>query len=214
MDDTTRCSESQEEPVPPVSTMRSLYEVCQQVTDGRRAGGKRYDVAGVLVVLVLAKLAGMKSILGASDWIEDQAALLREGLHLSWKRMPCANPYSYVLARLDSQQVNAVLAAWFVRHDAQSRCGQEPSRLVEQASQRRVHLAIDGKALRGTGKQALGGEDPQKQVLQISEVQTGLVLQQCPIATKRNARQYAQAAVDRGIVQRTHSHRRRRPKLS
>jgi hypothetical protein len=95
MDYTTRCSESQEEPVPPVSTMRSLYEVCQQVTDGRRAGGKRYDGAGVLVVLVvlvLVKLAGMKSILGASDWIEDQAALLREGLHLSWKRMPCANP--------------------------------------------------------------------------------------------------------------------------
>jgi DDE_Tnp_1-associated len=186
MDYTTLCSENQDEPVPSMNTMRSLYEVCQQVTDGRRARGKRYDVAGVLVVLVLAKLAGMKSILGASDWIEDQAALLREGLHLSWKRMPCANTYSYVLARLDSQKVNTVLAAWFVRHEAQSRCGQEPSRLVAQASRRRVHLAIDGKALRGTGKQALGGEDPQKQVLHIYEVQTGIVLQQCPIATKRN----------------------------
>jgi DDE_Tnp_1-associated len=102
MDYTTLCSENQDEPVPSMNTMRSLYEVCQQVTDGRRTRGKRYDVAGVLVVLVLAKLAGMKSILGASDWIEDQAALLREGLHLSWKRMPCANTYSYVLARLDS----------------------------------------------------------------------------------------------------------------
>ena len=59
MDYTTLCAESQEEPALSANTMRSLYEVCQQVTDGRRARGKRYEVAGVLVVLVLAKLAGM-----------------------------------------------------------------------------------------------------------------------------------------------------------
>jgi hypothetical protein len=49
----------------------------------------------LLVVLVLAKLAGMQSLLGASEWIADQEALLREGLQLSWKRMPCTNTYSY-----------------------------------------------------------------------------------------------------------------------
>src|SRR5205823_5570643 len=137
--------------------MHSLYEVCQQLVDGRCARGKRYDLAGLLVVLVLAKLAGMKSLLGASDWIKDQEAFLREGLHLSWKRMPCANTYSYALARLDSQQVNAALAAWFVRKEAESRCGEEPSRLAMQPSERHVHLAVDGKALKGTSKQAYGG---------------------------------------------------------
>jgi hypothetical protein len=96
--------------------------------------------------------------------------------------MPCANTYKYVLARLDSQQVNAQLAAWLVRTEAQSRCGEEPSRLVVQANQRSVHLAIDGKALKGTGKQIYEGEEPQKQVLHVYEVQTGMVLQQCPIA--------------------------------
>lgn len=59
MDSPTLCAESKDEPALAVSTMRSLYEVCQQVTDGRRARGKRYDVAGVLVVLVLAKLANL-----------------------------------------------------------------------------------------------------------------------------------------------------------
>jgi DDE_Tnp_1-associated len=186
MDYTTLGAESKEEQSQPVSQMHSLYEVCRQVTDGRKARGKRYDVAGVLAVLVLAKLAGMKSVLGASDWSADQATMLREGLHLSWKRMPCANTYSYVLAHLDSDKVNSILAAWLVRSEAQSRCGQEPSRLVTQASQRSTHLAIDGKALKGTGKQVYGGEDPQKQVLHVYEVQTGIVLQQCPIATKRN----------------------------
>src|SRR3989442_11328908 len=90
--------------------------------------------------------------------LEDQEAFLRERLQLSWKRMPCANTYSYALARLDSQQVNAALAAWCLRKEAESRCAGEPSRLAGQASERHVHLAIDGKVLRGTGKQAYGGE--------------------------------------------------------
>lgn len=128
MDDTTLCAESKDEAVASASAMQSFYEVCQQVTDGRRARGKRYEVAGVLVVLVVAKLAGMTSVLGASDWMKDQAAQLCAGLHLSWKWMPCANTYSYVLARLDSQKGNTMVAAWFVRKEAESRCGEEPSR--------------------------------------------------------------------------------------
>jgi hypothetical protein len=166
------------------------------------------------VVLVLAKLAGMKSLSGASDWIQDQEVLLRQGLHLTWKRMPCANTYSYALARLDSQQVNAALATWCVRKEAESRCAEEPSRLVGQASKQHVHLAIDGKALRGTGKQAYGGEEPQKQVLHVYEARTGIVLQQCPIAKEHNVREYAQALLDGSAVQRTHSHQRCGPKLS
>ena len=146
----------------------------------------RIALAGLLVVLVLAKLAGMQSLQGASDWIADQEALLREGLHLSWKRMPCANTYSYALARLDSQQVNEALAAWCVRKEAESRCAGEPSRLALQASEEQDQLAIDGKALRGTGKQLYGGEEPQKQVLHVYEVHTGIVLQQCPIAPEHN----------------------------
>ena len=111
---------------------------------------------------------------------------LREELQLSWKRMPCANTYSYALARLDSQQVNAALAAWCVRKEAESRCDGHPSRRASQPNQRSRHLATRGKALRGTGQQAYGGEAPQKQVLHVYEVQTGIVLQQCPIAQEHN----------------------------
>jgi hypothetical protein len=182
MDYTTLEASSKEGQEQPAKGMPSLYEVCQQVVDGRMARGKRYEVAGLLVVLVLAKMAGMKSVLGASDWIADQQALLCEGLQLSWKRMPCANTYSYALARLESQEVNAALAAWMVRKEAESRCGQEPSRLAAQSSERSVHLAIDGKALKGTGKQLYGGEEPMKQVLHVYEVQTGIVLRaSCPL---------------------------------
>lgn len=73
----------------------SLYEICQQVMDGRAARGIQYELAALLVLQVLAKLAGMKSLSGASDWIRDQEKRLCEYLQLSWKRMSCANTYKY-----------------------------------------------------------------------------------------------------------------------
>lgn len=186
MDYTTLLAEEQEKEPLSQTKMHTLYDVCRQIVDGRKARGKRYDLAGLLVVLVLAKLAGMSSVLGASEWVKDQEERLREGLGLNWKQMPCANTYSYALARLESQSVNEQLASWLVRKEAEGRCGGEPSRLAFQRSAQAVHLAIDGKALKGTGKQAYGGEQPQKHILHVYEVQTGIVLHQCPIALEHN----------------------------
>ena len=112
MDYTTLFPEQREAKAGSQKPAIALYEVCQQVLDGRAARGKRYELAALLVVLVLAKLAGMQSLLGASEWIQDQQERLCAHLRLPWKRMPCANTYKYVLARLDSQQVNAQFAAW------------------------------------------------------------------------------------------------------
>lgn len=70
---------------------QSLSEVCQQIVDGRAARGKPYELAGVLIVLVLAKLAGMRSLLGASEWARDQEKRWCKQLKLCWKQMPCAN---------------------------------------------------------------------------------------------------------------------------
>lgn len=186
MDYTTLLSEKQGSQPSNQKRMHSLYEVCQQIGDGRKARGKRYHLAGLLAVIVLAKLAGMSSILGVSEWAKDQQERLREGLGLSWKQMPCANTYSYALERLESQEVNEHLAAWLVRKEAESRCGDEPSRLAAQRKDQPVHLAVDGKALKGTGKQTYGGEQPQKHILHVYEVHTGIVLQQCPIALEHN----------------------------
>ena len=124
MDYTTLLPEVKEAQEPTQTQVQSLYDLCQQLVDGRAARGKRYDLAGILVVLVLAKLAGMKSLLGASEWIKHQAEVLRAELPLSWTDMPCTNTYSYVLARLNSQEINAALAAWFVRQAARSRQGE------------------------------------------------------------------------------------------
>jgi predicted transposase YbfD/YdcC len=178
MDYTGLLEESKTEEVPSPSQLPSFYLVCQQLTDGRKARGKRYDLAGILLVVVWAKLAGMTSVLAVSEWAKDQEREILSSVDLGWKRMPCANTYSYVLERLDSQQVNAHLAAWFVRQTAQA-----PG---EERDERHIHLAIDGKTLKSTGEQAYGGDHPQQHLLHIYEAETGIVLQQIPIGTKTN----------------------------
>jgi DDE_Tnp_1-associated len=91
MDYTTLTAEENIEQDLSQEQTHSLYEICKQIADTRAARGKQYDLAGLLMALILAKLAGMKSLLGASDWVRDQEERLRERLKLSWKHMPYAN---------------------------------------------------------------------------------------------------------------------------
>lgn len=72
--------------------------------------------------------------------------------------MPCANTSTKALARLESQQIHEPFRAGLVRAEAERRCGAEPSRLAVPSDQRTVHLASDGKVLKGTGVHVYGGE--------------------------------------------------------
>jgi hypothetical protein len=93
----------------------SLYETLHQLSDARRGQGKRYELALVLCLLVLAKMAGETSVSGATDWIRDRAAVLADHLGLRRTSMPCQMRYCNVLARVDAKQLDEILAAFFVR---------------------------------------------------------------------------------------------------
>ncbi len=160
----------------------SLYHAFHQLTDVRRDQGKRYELALVLCLLVLAKMAGQTSLSGATEWIRHRAALLAEQFGLCRKSMPCQMTYCNVLARIDAKHLDEILHAFFVRWEAEQRCGTEPSRLHTPRGQAdHAHLAIDGKTLRGTTSQ------PQP-VHQLScyEVATGIVLWHCDVQEKEN----------------------------
>jgi hypothetical protein len=187
MDSTTLFAEGKEGQEQTAKGMQSLYEVCHQVVDGRCARGKR--VSRWQACWWCWCWRSWQAC--RACWRQVTGSPIRKRCYAtgcSDRGNACHVPIRTVmrLPRLDSQQVNAALAAWCVRKEAESRCGQEPSRLAVQPSERHVHLAIDGKALRGTGKQAYGGEEPQKQVLHVYEAHTGIVLQQCPIAKEHN----------------------------
>lgn len=99
MDSTLFSEKCQGETPIGIKELPTFYQICQQVEDSRKARGKRYDLAGLLVILLAARMAGMKSILAVCEWAKDQEEEIRGALNLSWKRMPCANTYSQALAR-------------------------------------------------------------------------------------------------------------------
>jgi predicted transposase YbfD/YdcC len=119
---------------------------------------------------------------GATEWVRHRGKTLAQRFGLSREDMPCQTTYSKVLAQVDGTHLDEVLAAFFIRWEAQSRCGEEPSRLQTPAVQTdHAHLAIDGKTLRATSGQA----QPVHQ-LSCYEVDTGIVRWHCNVGEKQN----------------------------
>ncbi|GHO75972.1 ISAs1 family transposase [Ktedonobacter sp. SOSP1-85] len=160
----------------------SLYQTLQALPDRRRKQGKRYELALVLSLLVLAKLAGQTSLSAATEWVRHRCEPFALRFGLRRQQMPCQMTYCNVLARVDSKQLDELLTAFFIRWEAQSRCGEEPSRLLTPAVQaEHDHVAVDGKALRATSKEP----HPVHQ-LSCYEVATGTVLWHCNVKDKEN----------------------------
>ena len=160
----------------------SLYEALQHLPDPRRGQGKRYDLALLLCLLLLAKLAGQTTLCGATEWIRHRAEVMAAHFGLKRKHMPCQMTYCRILAHIDAQHLDEVLANFFICWEAQQRCGNEPSRLqTSQGLLDHAHLALDGKTVGATSKQ----EHP-VHLLSCYDVTTGTVLWQCHVQDKEN----------------------------
>src|SRR5215472_14869300 len=103
MDYTTWSMPPDAEMVAEAVAVASLYQALRKLPDPRRRQGKRYELALILCLLVLAKLAGQTSLSGATEWIRHRAAHLSAHFGLRRKTMPCQMTYCNVLARVDGK---------------------------------------------------------------------------------------------------------------
>lgn len=164
----------------------TLYAAFAQLSDGRHPRGKRYPLALLLSLLVLAKLAGETTVSGCADWVRLRQGMVGEQLQLSREDLPCANTYPYALSRLNAEELTSVVQQLFTRLRAQQRCGSEPSRLVTDEQRTDCqHVALDGKTMRGTLKHEAAGQVA-VHLLCLYEVKTGLVLAQRQVGVKEN----------------------------
>jgi hypothetical protein len=74
----------------------SLYQVLQALPDPRRNQGKRYSLAVILVVVILAKLAGEQTRSGVTDWVRHRGPDLAQRLGLRRVSMPYQTTYRNV----------------------------------------------------------------------------------------------------------------------
>jgi predicted transposase YbfD/YdcC len=114
----------------------SLFAYLQTLSDSRKARGKRYALALILLLVLLAKLCRESHPSGIAEWAAQRAETLAEVLHLKRKKMPHHSTYRRILETvLDEDEYERIMSE-FIRQQPTTGQG--------------VVIAIDGKTLRGT----------------------------------------------------------------
>jgi len=78
----------------------SLYEYLRKITDTRQAKGKRYGLATLLLLILLAKMCGEDKPSGICDWVGKRVRLLRELKILKRPQAPCHMTYRRVMQNI------------------------------------------------------------------------------------------------------------------
>jgi predicted transposase YbfD/YdcC len=163
-----------------VFDVQSLYAHLRSLTDRRKRRGCRYPLALILLLVVLAKMAGQDKPNAIAEWGRARVALFVKAFELPRPKLPCANTYRLTL----SQTVTAEeLEAHFQQFLAQ-RPGLGPG----------THIALDGKTLRGT---IPTGDSQGLHLLAAYAPAQGRVLAQVVVAGKENEISAAPRLLDR-----------------
>ena len=114
----------------------SLYDRFQAMKDKRKARGKRYTLATMMVLMVLAKLSGEDQPSGMAEWAQHRAEDLSELLQLERKTMPHHSTYRRILATvIEAEELDQMVSAYLTD---------------KQYFGKQVLVSIDGKTLRGS----------------------------------------------------------------
>jgi predicted transposase YbfD/YdcC len=147
----------------------SLFEAFCSLHDQRDARGLRYALTTVLAYLLIAKLAGENHLHGIAHWVKLRASLLADLLGLAKPQAPHETTYSRILSQaLRLEEFQQVVRDFFSR--------------PPQAGQT-VHLALDGKTMRGT---IPAGQSHGVHLLAAYWPQEGWVLAQVEVGRKEN----------------------------
>lgn len=130
---------------PVIAEMGSLYDRLQGLEDQRRRRGVRYPLPVILVMVLMAKLAGEDTPHGIAEWLQQR----RESIchHLGFRRG--TTPHATTLGRILG---GAVMVETLDRLVGEYLVDIQPQSVEEPANGQRPPepLAIDGKTLRGT----------------------------------------------------------------
>lgn len=119
-----------------VINLQSLYTRFQEVPDKRKAKGKRYALATILIGMFLAKLCGEDKPSGIAEWVRLREQWITRMLGLKRERMPHHNTYRRILAEGIDEEEFEDLAREHFKHSGEA--GYD------------VVASMDGKIARGT----------------------------------------------------------------
>lgn len=160
--------------MPFVFSLQGLHERLQMLRDKRKPRGVRYPLDVLLLVAVLARLAGYTRLEPLADWARLRAHDLALLLGLERVSMPHRSTWSRVLGHaVDVDELECVLGQFFQEQQA-------TSEVPERGS---IVLAVDGKTLRGTLPR---GQTRGVHLVAAYLPAEGVVLGQVAVETKEN----------------------------
>ena len=119
-----------------VYDLGSLYGQFQVLSDKRKLRGRRYSLALILVVTLLAKVCGEHHPVGIAEWAKHRGEWLAKALQLKRKKMPHDSTYRRILGKVvDLEELERLSSAYL---SGKKYYGKQ------------VLVTIDGKVLRGT----------------------------------------------------------------
>jgi len=152
----------------------ALYAQAQTLIDRRKARGRRYPLALIVTVAILAKLAGYSQVEDVADW----AKLRAQELHLLFATKHAQMPHHTSWSRILGRAVDTA---------ALERLAQQiltpPSRVGEIPERCSIQVALDGKTIRGT---IARGQTRGVHLLAAYVPQQGVVLLQLAVGDKEN----------------------------
>ncbi|GAC1315247.1 MAG: ISAs1 family transposase [Ktedonobacteraceae bacterium] len=149
----------------------ALFDCLQTIPDHRDRRGVRYPLASLLMIGVLAKLAGQDSSRAMAHWAKLRTHELSQLFHLKRECMPHYSTWSRVLGQgVEPNEVEQIIGRFFA----------QASRPADQ-QRGSLQVAIDGKTLRGTIPL---GETEGVHLLAIYLPQQGVVLAQMNVEHK------------------------------
>lgn len=171
--------------------LEQLYGCFQTVPDRRKRRGRRYPLAALLLIGVLAKLAGQDSSRGISHWAKLRQHELSLLFQLKRQTMPHYSTWSRVLGQAVSpEEVEQALGQFFA--------GQKRPKAPKRGS---IQVCLDGKTLRGT---IPAGQSHGVHLMAAYLAEQGVVLMQLQVGQKTNeittAPKVLQALDLRGVV--------------
>ena len=119
-----------------VINLVSLYNRFQRLHDKRKAKGKRYALATILMGIFLAKLCGEDKPSGIAEWVRLREQWITRMLGLKRECMPHHNTYRRILAEVIDETEFEGLAREHFKHSGET--GYQ------------VVVSMDGKMARGT----------------------------------------------------------------
>lgn len=152
-----------------VFDVESLYGHLTKLEDKRDPRGVRYELPLVLLLVILAKLAGEDEARGISQWVKLRKEMLVKALGLKRPQMPHHTTYSRILGgAVDVEAFEAIVGQFF-----------HP----RIAKEKRYVVALDGKTLRGTIEP---GQTQGTHLLAAYVPEEGVVLMQIEVDSKEN----------------------------